>query len=213
MQATCAGECTGTCEGTCEAKLEAAAKCSGTCRGECKVTGAEADCKGSAHAECKAKADASIECKGKCEGEIKPPSASAECEATAKAEASINVQCSPPELAVNYKLKAGVDAMAQARFEAGLKNLARVRLPALVAATARAKVITKAGVDLGQSAEAAVLASVKTLQADGGLRTKITLACAMNELPDVAEAMSDSIDQLEDSLSASAAITGALGMK
>ena len=211
----CAGSCEGKCTGTCEAHLEAAASCKGTCRGECKVSGPMADCKGSAHAECKAMGDASIMCKGKCEGDVKPPSASAECEASAKAEAKVNVQCTPPSVAVNYRLKAvaAADVMAQARFEAALKTFAKVRLPALLAATARAKVIAEAGEDLGVAAEGAVKGSFKAIEASGKLKLKFMLACALNELPKAADAVSESADRLTDSLNDSIAVTSAIGMK
>ncbi|HKP59770.1 MAG TPA: hypothetical protein VJV78_23765 [Polyangiales bacterium] len=209
----CAGTCSGMCTGTCEAHLEASAKCMGTCKGECKVSGPDVDCKGSAHAECKAKADASVMCKGKCEGDVKPPSASAECEASAKAEAKLNVQCTPPAIAVNYRLKAGVDAMAQARFEAALKSLAKVRLPALVAATARAKLVAQAGEDLTDAAEGAVKASISKLQGSAGIKAKFTLVCALGQLPEVTDAVAESADKLTDSLNDSVALTAVLGMK
>jgi hypothetical protein len=215
LKATCAGTCEGMCKGTCEAKLEARASCMGTCKGECKVSGPEADCKGSAHAECKAMGSASVMCKGKCEGDVKPPTASAECEASAKAEAKLNVQCTPPALAVNYRLKAvaAADVMAQARFEAALKTFAKVRLPALVAATARAKLIAQAGEDLTGAAEVAVKASVDKLKGSAGIKAKFTLVCALEQLPEVTDAVAESADRLTDSLNDSIAVTSAIGMK
>jgi hypothetical protein len=211
--AQCAGSCDGMCKGTCEAKAEASAKCMGTCRGECKVTGAAADCMGSAHAECKAKANASVMCKGKCEGDFEPPSASAECKASAKAEAKLNVQCTPPTLAARYKLKAGVDVMAQAQFEAALKTLVTARLPALVAALERGKSIGEAGEDLSVAAGAAVKASVTAAtKLDAGVRVWFGLGCAAKELPKVEMALSDSSDRLVDALNAGATITAAFGM-
>lgn len=209
----CAGSCDGKCKGSCEAKVAANAKCTGTCKGECKVTGAAADCKGSAHAECKAKANASVMCKGKCEGDIEPPSASAECKASAKAEAKINVQCTPPTLAARYKLKAGVDVMAQAQFEAALKTLINVRLPALTAAIKRGQSVGDAGEDLVLAAKDAVRASVNAaVKGDLGIRATFGLTCALAELPKVEDALSDSTDRLTDQLNDGIAITTSLGM-
>lgn len=209
----CAGSCEGMCKGTCEAKAEASAKCMGTCRGECKVTGAAADCMGSAHAECKAMGSASVECEGKCEGDIEPPMASAECKASAKAEAKINVQCTPPRLAASYRLKAGVDAMAQARFEAGLKTLISVRLPALTAAIKKGQSVGDAGEDLAVAAQTAVKTSIDAAaKGDLGIRAGVGLRCALGQLPDVEMAVSESADRLTDNLNAGIAVTTSLGM-
>lgn len=209
----CAGSCDGMCMGSCEAQVDASAKCMGTCKGSCKVTGAAADCMGSAHASCKAKADASVMCKGKCEGDVTPPSASAECKASARAEAKINVQCTPPTLAARYKLKAGVDVMAQAQFEAGLKTLINVRLPALTAAIKRGQSVGDAGEDLVVAANDAVKASVDAaIKGNLGIRATFGLRCAAKELPDVEMALSDASDRLTDQLNDGLAVTASLGM-
>jgi hypothetical protein len=211
--AQCAGSCDGMCMGTCEVKAEASAKCMGTCKGECKVTGAAADCMGSAHAECTAKANASVKCEGKCEGDVEPPMVSAECKASAKAEAKINVECTPPRLAASYRLKAGVDAMAQAQFEAGLKTLISVRLPALTAAIKKGQSVGSAGEDLALAAKDAVRASVQAgINGDLGIRAGFGLRCALKELPDVEMAVEDSADRLNDNLTAGIAVTTSLGM-
>jgi len=208
----CAGSCSGKCTGSCEAKAEAQASCKGTCRGECKVSGPMADCKGSAHAECKATGEAKLMCKGKCEGKFEPPQASAECEANARAEAKLNVQCTPPQLNVNYRLKAGVDAMAQAKFEGALKTLIRVRLPALLQITARGNAVGEAGEELGLAAGAAVKASVDALRGDAGIRAKFGLGCALGELPEVKAALATSGDRLVDNLNDSAAVSAAFSL-
>jgi hypothetical protein len=168
---------------------------------------------GSAHAECTAKGSASVMCKGKCEGDVEPPSASAECKASAKAEAKINVQCTPPRLAASYRLKAGVDAMAQAQFEAGLKTMISVRLPALTAAIKRGQSVGSAGEDLAVAAKDAVKASVNAaIKGDLGVRASFGLRCAAKELPDVEMAVADSADQLNEQLTAGLAVTASLGM-
>jgi hypothetical protein len=209
----CAGSCDGMCTGSCEAKADASVKCMGTCNGSCKVTGAAADCMGSAHASCKAMGSASVKCEGKCEGDIEPPSASAECKASAKAEAKINVQCTPPTLAARYRLKAGVDATAQAQFEAALKTLISVRLPALTASIKRGQTVGDAGEDLALAAKDAVKASVDAaIKGDLGIRATFGLRCAAKQLPDVEMAVADSADHLTDQLNDGLTITAALGM-
>lgn len=195
----CAGSCDAMCMGSCEAKVEASAKCMGTCRGECTVTNPSGGCMGAAHAECKAKASASVMCEGKCEGEITPPKASAQCEATAKAEAHVNVQCTPPKLALNYRLKAktGADLVAQAKFEGALKSLVNVRLPGLLQVSARADSIATAGEDLVVAAGAAVKGSLQTLaSADASLKAKFGVSCAVKELPKVDDAIKSSNERL-----------------
>jgi hypothetical protein len=182
----CAGSCSGMCMGSCEAKADASVMCKGTCNGQCTVTKPTGGCKGAAHADCKAQGSASVKCSGKCEGEVTPPMASVQCQATAKAEAHINVQCTPPSLALNYKLKAGVDAMAQARFEGALKTLVNVRLPAILQASGRADSIFTAGDDLGKAAGAALKASFNTLSSSGAsLKDKFGITCAIDQLPKV----------------------------
>lgn len=209
----CAGSCDGKCMGSCEAKVEASAKCMGTCNGSCKVTNPTGGCKGAAHAECKGKANASVMCEGKCDGDFEPPKASAECDASAKAEAKVNVQCTPPKLDVSYKLKAGVDAMAQAKFEGALKTLISVRLPALLQASARAKFVAQAGEGLGASATAAVKDSVDAAaKGDLSLRAVFGLGCASDELPKVKDALSASTERLSASLMAAGDVSGAVGL-
>jgi hypothetical protein len=201
------------CKGTCEAKVAAGAKCMGTCKGECKVSGPDAKCEGSAHAECKAKANASVMCKGRCEGEFEPPMVSAECQASAKAEAKVNVQCTPPTIQASYRLKAGVDAKAQAKFEAGLKTLISVRLPALTAAIKKGESVGEAGEDLAVAAKGAVKTSINAgLKGDLGIRALFGLGCAAKELPDVEMAVEESADRLTDNLNDGIAVTAMLGM-
>ncbi len=122
-EGNCAGKCDGMCTGSCE--LNAAAECSGKCTGSCVVE-AMAECEGEAP-KCEGKCEGS--CKGSCKGSATPPKASgsceasADCQAQAKAQASANVSCTPPKFDVGFKLKAGVDADAQAAFGAKLSAL------------------------------------------------------------------------------------------
>ena len=210
----CAGSCDGMCKGSCEAKADASVMCKGTCRGSCTVTNPSGGCMGAAHAECHATAKAKVMCEGKCEGDFTPPKASASCEASAKAEAHVNVQCTPPTLALSYKLKAktGADLMAQAKFEGALKTLVNVRLPALLAAYARADSIGKAGTDLAAAAGSAVSASFKTLSAEGSIKAKFGVTCAFNELPKVDTAIQDSSERLAMDMNSVKDVKSACGL-
>lgn len=210
----CAGQCDGMCMGSCEATLTAEAMCSGTCSGECTIKPPSGTCMGAIRAHCDAKASAMVECKGRCDGNIEPPSAKAECNASAKAEAKLNVECTPPRVTIAYKLKAGVNADAQARFEAGLKNL-QVRLPALLAAIGKASAVVDAGKGLTTDAKGALTAGVKAAAlaaGKGDLKVLFGLQCAAKELGNVGTAIKGSSDRLAASVKSSADLTAALGL-
>jgi hypothetical protein len=214
--AQCAGQCDGMCMGKCDVQLAAKASCMGECRGECTLTNPQAGCKGAVRATCRAKGNASIKCDGKCDADIEPPMARAECQASAKAEAKINVQCTPPRLAVTYKLKAGVDAMAQARFSAALKTLINVRLPALNAEIKRGQTVRDAGAGLVASASGAVsgafTATVNDANSKLSLKTKFGLGCALKELPKVEAVVSKATTDLSAQLKAAGDLTQALNV-
>jgi hypothetical protein len=197
--------------GSCKAEVEASGSCMGKCEGECKVQAPEGGCEGAVRAECKAMGNAMVDCKGKCDGDFEPPMAKAECQASAKAEAKLNVECTPPRVALSYELKAGADAAGQARFVAALKNL-QVRLPNLLAAIAKAEGVAKAGVELGGDGAATVKTAIEgAVSGEANLRAKVGLGCAIAELPKVASAIGDSSGRLTASLAASAKLTAALG--
>jgi hypothetical protein len=210
--ANCAGKCDGMCQGSCEAKLAAGASCTGTCKGECTVTNPSGGCKGGIHASCQAKADAMVMCGGSCEGEIEPPKASAECEASVKAEAKINVQCTPPRLAINYELAvvASADLEAQARFVAAVGNL-KVRLPSLLAKIKRASLVVEAGAGLSGSAKGAIQGAVDTA-AGGSAVAIVGLKCALGQVGAVGTIVTGASSKLEASLKASAKLTAGLGV-
>jgi hypothetical protein len=206
----CSGQCSGKCTGTCELELTAEAKCEGMCTGECTTTKPSGGCEGGVRAECRATGDASFSCSGRCTGDFEPPKVKAECEATAKAQASVNVECSPPHLAVNYKLKANVDA----QFDAALKSLVSVRLPALLQAARKGNLVAQAGDDLGVAATGAVKSAV-----DVALKGKATykilngLRCAGIELPKAKTIVTNAADDLTDKLTACQAVSDAIGIK
>jgi hypothetical protein len=209
----CQGKCEGTCMGSCEVEMKAAAECQGTCNGECTVTNPSGGCEGAASARCEGSADAMVMCEGRCDGEVTPPSVKAECEASAKAEASFNAECTPPRVDVRYELAVGasVDVEAQAKFEAGLRNL-EVRLPKLLASIKGANVAIEAAADLGVAGKAAVQGAITELQADADIKTGIGLTCAVGALGDVEAAISGSTEKLTSSVQATAELTAALNL-
>jgi hypothetical protein len=127
----CAGACDGECTGTCE--LAVAAECTGTCSGKCTATQGSAECEG----EVTCQGTCEGECSGGCEGNFEPPSASAncsataECQASAKAEANASLDCTPPQLSLEYTFLGSADANARAQFSARL-NEVKLRGAAIV---------------------------------------------------------------------------------
>jgi hypothetical protein len=124
-EGNCAGTCDGMCTGNCE--LTVAAECSGSCTGKCLVNQGSASCTGDV--SCRGSCDA--ECTGGCEGNFTPPSvsadceASADCQASAKAEANASLECTPPQLSVDFAFNAMAEGNldAQAEFTARLSEL------------------------------------------------------------------------------------------
>jgi hypothetical protein len=214
-QAECAGTCSGNCSGTCEAKLEAGVMCTGQCNGECTITAPSGGCEGAVRAECKAMANASVMCDGKCVGEFEPPMAKAECQAKAKADAKINVQCTPPQAYLSYRLRAaaGAEIAARAKFEAALKTLAETRLPALKAEIARGESVVSAGGDLATAAGGAIEGSIATaLDGELSLKAAFGLGCATKELPRVKTVIDNSTKALTTQLEAAAEVTEMLNV-
>lgn len=211
-EAECSGTCQGMCQGSCEVELAAEASCTGECRGECTFTPPDGNCEGGIRAECEAAAGAMVDCNGRCEGNFEPPMAKAECQASAKADASINVECTPPRVAISYQLRAGANAEAQAQFVAAVRNL-EVRLPALLAAIRRAEIVGEAGAELVGAGRVAVEGAVEgALDGEANLRILAGLGCAATELEAVQGAITGAAGRLEASLTASADLTGALGV-
>jgi hypothetical protein len=210
--AECAGTCDGMCQGTCEVEISGGATCEGECKGECTVTNPEAGCEGGIRAECEAQANAMVDCEGRCDGEVTPPMVSAECEASVKADAKMNVECTPPRLAINYRLQAaaGAELDAQLKFVAAVENL-KVRLPALLVAIKRANLALEAGADLGASAQSAIDGAV-TAAGMGNARIFFGLKCALGQIDAVGTVVSESSTKLQSSLTASAELTSALGL-
>jgi hypothetical protein len=176
------GQCDGKCKGDCD--MEAGGECSGQCKGECEYKPGEAGCSADAEVECKAKAGGSVNCKGSCDGAVTPPKAKAECEAAAKAEASADVECTPPELAVDFKYKAGMNAKAKAEFAAWL-NVFKTQMGVLaMEAEGRGRVLLASAGSLAAAAQGAVKGSIDELKtkATGDLRVAVGAGCALGQM-------------------------------
>ncbi len=202
----CEGECMGMCMGTCETNLEAGASCSGQCQGQCTYTPPEGMCEASASASCEAMAGGSVECSGKCEGSFEPPSVSAECEASVEAKAKAKAECKPPELAIEIRFAAGVDANAQAEFKAWLEGF-KGHFSAILALRARGELILDASAGLLAAAEGAVSATFDTLAVEGSFQEKFGGACALRNLPDAVNGVTSAAGSLEAEFSAAASFT------
>lgn len=195
---SCAGTCDGECEGTCE--FAAAATCEGTCSGKCLVEPGSAQC--TAEASCRGTCNG--ECTGGCEGSFTPPSASANCEASAdctasaKAEANASLDCTPPQLELEYAFAGNVDIEAQAEFRAKLAEL-RVRGTAIVQGAAKYEALLTGKVEGRVIFETppvdelrANLESLADLSADGMARFDMPTA----KIPCALAAFGDSVDML-----------------
>jgi hypothetical protein len=212
--AKCAGQCSGMCTGKCDVDLAANLTCTGSCKAECTTTNPQAGCKGAVRASCKAKdPSVGIKCDGHCDSKIIPPSAKAECQASAKAQADVNVQCTPPRVALSYKLKAGLDATAKANFTAALTVFGKTRLPALLAELKRANTIKQAGADLVTSAAGAVKTQFTARSGDNkkySVKTVFGLGCALGQLGDVKTILEKAGTDLGTQISAAGKLTSAL---
>lgn len=206
----CAGECTGgECMGSCE--LKAGAECNGECQGSCEYTAPEGKCEAGAEVRCQASADASASCNGSCDGEVVPPKAKAECEASVEAEAKLRAECTPPTLEIRWQWSAELDGdlKAQAEFKAWVEGF-RGRYGALLAATARSKLVLEAGAGLGEAALDLVANLPGELSGSADLRAKLGLTCALPELEAVATVITDSSAALNASIMGAAEITAAI---
>jgi hypothetical protein len=210
----CAGTCTGMCKGSCTAEVSADASCKGKCSGECTVTNPSAGCEGAIRAECKAKANASIMCNTKCSGEFEPPKVKAECQARVDAQAKLDVQCTPPRVSFNYKIKASLSLQDRLQFESGLKSLVSVRLPALKAALKRSELVNDAGADLLTAAGGALKGAVEVAKDKNGVDAKVAfgLGCALDVIGsnDIKAIVDGSTANLKRSVDAAGKINSAL---
>ena len=94
----CNGVCTGTCRGTCSGDIDGT--CSGTCSGSCSGT-CTATATGTCSGSCSGSCDVAFEAP-RCEGGTLNVEASAECKSACECDASLDVECTPAELAIFY---------------------------------------------------------------------------------------------------------------
>jgi len=207
----CAGACDGMCQGSCE--LKAGGSCGGSCEGSCEWDPGMAMCDASVQAKCEAAAEANVECSGSCNGDVKPPEVSAECEATVEAKAEASVECTPPSVEIAWQWSAELDGdvQAQGEFKAWI-NTFKGQLGALVAATAKARILVDGVGNLSTAGMAAIEGAAADLKADGDLKASIGGACALLQLEGVGTILGEVGGDLSASLSASAEITAMAGV-
>jgi hypothetical protein len=211
-QGDCEGSCDGTCQGTCDVKLEASASCSGKCEGECTYTPPDGMCEASASAKCEAMGDAKVQCSGKCEGSAEAPSVSAECEASVEAKADASIECTPPQLAVDFQLSAALegDANARAEFNAWLEGF-KGRIAAMAAIRAKGDIVVDAAGKLAASGEGAIDALFGELSGSADLKVQVGGACAVANLPAALSAIGSAAGEASGEITASVSVFGAIG--
>jgi hypothetical protein len=198
----------GQCQGTCE--LKAGATCEGRCQGSCEYEAPDGQCEAGAEVRCQAAADASASCDGSCDGEVVPPKAKAECEASVEAEAKLRAECTPPTVEIRWQWSAGFDdPQAQAEFKAWVEGF-RGRYAALLAATARAKLVLDAGAGLGKAAGGLVTSVQADFAADPSVRATVGVACAVEELGTVGALIEGASTAVSGSVTAAGEISAAL---
>ena len=174
---------------------------------------AKAGCEGGLRAQC-TKPMGTVKCNTKCDGNFQPPQVDAKCQAKVQADAKLNVQCTPPRVAFNYRIKAGLDAMARLRFVNALDSLVKVRLPGLKAALARSAIVGEAGKDIVAAAAngGSFKKAIADAKANGGIDVKFVfgLGCATDQIDDVGDILKSSTDLLAGSLSSAAKIEATL---
>ena len=209
-QGNCAGACDGTCEGSCD--LAAGGSCSGKCEGSCEWDPGNLECEAGVEAKCTAAAEANINCAGGCEGTVEPPEVSAECEATVEAKAEASIECTPPSIEIAWQWSAQFegDVNAQSEFKAWITGF-KGQLGALLAATAKAKILVNGVANLSGAAQAAVSGAATEIQASGDLKASIGAACALTQIEDAAGLLGAAGGELEASLTASLEITAMAG--
>lgn len=201
-EGSCNGPCDGDCDGTCV--RAAGDECAGTCLGECTYSPPSSACQTGSSALCRADvaSEASVECADTCEGRVVPPSASAECEASAKADAELAAECAPPPLDVVFQFSPGVDANARTEFIAWLDEF-EGHYSALLAATAKADVIVSVAADLSIAASGPVRGSWEAaISGDLDLDTTVSFGCALVELEEVAEVVTEAATDLQPAIAA-----------
>jgi len=203
----CAGECLGTCTGSCA--LNAAAPCGGECQGECTYSPPGGVCAPGAQIHCEAAAGVGARCNGRCDGEVSPSNASVECAASVKAELNAQVNCRPPALTVHWQWSPAFtdDIAAQAGFKAWLVGFKR-HYAALLVARRRAEFVLSSGADLGVAASGD-LKEIFLGYVDSAFNvvTAVGIACALQELDNANNIVSERSIELQARLAAIAGLS------
>lgn len=215
---TCSGTCTGSCDAECTLEATLTAECDGTCSGECTYEPGEAGCEASATARCEAEASATVMCSGKCDGEVVPPmvsatcDASAACQAQARADASLDVQCTPPSVRIDYTFKADVDASVRADLAFGINRL-RAKLPSLLVSLRKGSLVLEAGASLVADASAVIPGVATTLiSGDADFVAVYKLgACVPSELEAVGAVIANASGELTAQTQAAASVQQQIG--
>jgi len=207
----CGGRCDGMCTGSCEFELPEGGVCDGACSGECTLASPDGRCDGASSASCRGAPDATVPCAGRCEGVLLVPQTKIECQAVADAEARLTLQCTPPRVAIDYRLRSDLDPEASARFELGMRIL-QERLPSLLVTLARAKQAATVGADLGADAGSRVKAAAESVKGDVNLRVQFGAICAVRDAARIPAAIAPATSRLSTAVADSLAVTRALGM-
>ncbi len=216
VEATCEGTCMGTCDGTCSAMAgdgSCMGACDGTCRGTCSgsIEGScSAECTGSCSGSCRAEVTGSCEgqCTGSCDVMFTEPrceggevnvEADADCSASCEAEASVNAECTEPEVVVTFEGDlTGADDLGT------LAATLRDNLPTLLAAAEKSAIMVEAGVEMNTRIRAAADAFT-----DAGLQAQACLVSAGSVFVDATNSVSVSASvSVEVSATATASAGG-----
>jgi hypothetical protein len=171
----------------------------GECRGSCDLN-CEGSCKGSAEPP-------SIE-GGECDAEVQ-----ANCKASASAQASASVECTPPQLDIDFVFTGS--ATARAAFIARL-TVIKAEMSGIIQGLVNARVLVEGDADamipsidetLSAQMDAAGNLSFDALE---GV-TPYGALCAAAALVDAAAAVGDAADELSGTLNASVQLSAAIG--
>jgi hypothetical protein len=210
----CAGLCDGMCSGSCEVELPAGGRCDGACTGECTLASSDGTCSAGSHARCEAAVGAAVRCAGRCEGDVEPARAKDECRAAVSAQAMMSAQCTPPRVAIDYRLAAVLDPGSSAQFELAMQML-EARLPSLLATLARAERMLSAGAELAGGADSALSSaeSIGDIATDGDLRAAFGLVCALREAKQIPGVIEPPADRLAAAVIEATGVIAALGLQ
>jgi hypothetical protein len=156
--------------------------------------------------------DATVQCEGKCEGSAEAPSVSAECEASVEAKADASIECSPPQLAVDFQLSAALegDVNARAEFNAWLEGF-KGRIAAMAAIRAKGDIVIESAGKLGVAANGAIQGAFDELSGSLDLKAAFGGACAIDNLPAAVNAIGSASADASAELSASLEVFAAVG--